>query len=826
MSKKKNSNQNKGPQGNKKPIATPKKEQKAKAEKIWDEASGAGAGLSGFWANSTLHKWAIFLFAFLLYANAIPNGYAVDDSIVIERNEFTKKGMKGMKGIWTEDTFTGFFGGKRNLVSGGRYRPFTVAMFALENQIFGEVVTNKGQNPVVRNINTKAINKDRILKSLGNPEHKILKEYSDSISMNVTIVQGKPIPDKDGDINYQGNPQVSHAINGLFFALLCMLLYIWILQMFDPKKEGKFMAVFVAFSDAILFAAHPLHVEAVANIKGRDEIMVTLGSILATYWAMKSINNERWLLYMGGATLVFFMALFCKESAIPFLAIIPLALYFFTKADLTTIAIRTLPFVVAVGIFWVGIRNPILDLGSKGAPAPEFMNDPFMSLEDQTNGTRAYVSWDDKEKCPGCSSKKYGTIMYTWVEYLRLLAIPHPLTNDYYPKYIRAVETSKLETKGYTLEDVDGRKRFYKDNIPTLSSPKVLLSIFLHLGMAALALFGLLRRKPYAFALIFYAATFSVVSNLFFPIGTNMAERFMFMPSVGFSLICALGLVELAKLTNPKNKEGLQAHAMAVPLAVFIGVTALYSIKTFIRNFDWKSDYTLFTRDMAVSTTSAKLNNAVSGVLQEQVNKTESAIEKEQILIRALRHSKNAIELHPTYNNAWLLYGNANVMLGNIRDQGGKLDEALAFYNESIKAYNEVNRLRPDHADVPVNLTVAYRDLGKLLGQKMGRLPEAIQAFEASNKWAKGRDIEVLRLMGVAYGISNNHQKAIESFNQALAVLPDNAAVLFNLEVAYQQLAAMAANDPAKQQEYMTKALEYQQKWKAIDPNYDPRAGQ
>jgi len=655
--------------------------------------------------------------------------------------------------------------------------------------------------------------------------------------MNVTIVQGKPIPDKDGDINYQGNASISHAINGIFFALLCMLLYIWILQMFDPKREGNFTAIFIAFTAAILFAAHPLHVEAVANIKGRDEIMVTLGSLLATYWAMKSINSERWLLYMGGAVAVFFMALFCKESAIPFLAIIPLALYFFTKADMATIALRTLPFVVAVGIFWVGIRNPILNLDDNSSgfkffnssinkPAPEFMNDPFMSLEDQANGTRAYISWDDKEKCPGCSSKKYGTILYTWSEYLRLLVVPHPLTNDYYPKYIRAVEESKKSSKGYSLIDVDGRTRFYKDDIPTLGSPKVMLSILIHLAMAAFAFIGLIRRKPYAFALIFYAATFSVVSNLFFAIGTNMAERFMFMPSIGFSLLSGLGLVALAKLTNAKNRDALHSSAIMVPLVLFVAVTGLYSIKTVTRNFDWKNDYTLFTKDMAVSTTSAKLNNAVSGVLQEQLAKTENDVKKEEILSRALRHSKNAIALHPTYNNAWLLYGNANVMLGNLRDKVNKLDTALVFYNEAIRAYTEVNRLRPDHADVPVNLTVAYRDKGKLLGQKMGRLPEAIQAFEASNKWAKGRDIEVLRLMGVAYGISNNHQKAIESFTQALAVLPNNAAVLFNLEVAYQQLAAMSVNNPTKQQEYMAKALEYQQKWKEVDPNYDPRAQQ
>lgn len=781
MSKKKNTNPHKSTEGGKKPVTSIKKatSQKPKEEES-SEDNPVFNRVSGFWVNTTLHQWLIFAFAFLLYANAIPNGYAVDDSIVIQRNEFTKKGMKGMKGIWMEDTFTGFFGGKRNLVSGGRYRPFTVAMFAVENQIFGTIAKDN---------------------------------------------QSNVIKDKDGDVIYIGNATVSHAINGLLFGLLCMVLYLWFLQMFDPHKEGYFSAIFIAFTAALLFAAHPLHVEAVANIKGRDEIMVTLGSVLATYWVMKSVNNKHSILYMVGAVIAFLIALFSKESAIPFLAVIPLALYFFNKkADWMTIGLRTLPFVAVVGIFWFGIRNPILDLDDKGKPATEFMNDPFMMLVSQPNGTRAYVSWDDEKNCKDCATYKYGTIFTTWLEYLRLLAVPHPLTNDYYPKYLRAVEEPRQSKGGYSLQDADGRTRFFRDEIPTLKSPKVLLSIFLHLAMAVLAFIGLLRRKPYAFALIFYAATFSVVSNLFFPIGTNMAERFMFMPSIGFSLLCGLGLVELAKLLHTKNKEGLTPSTIRVPLIICLAITLLYSVKTVTRNFDWKNDYTLFTKDIAVSFKSAKLNNAVSGVLQEQVGKTESVVEKEQILGKALIHSKNAIELHPTYNNAWLLCGNANVMLGNLRDQAGKLEEALQFYNEAIKTYNEVNRLRPDHADVPVNLTVAYRDKGKLLGQKMGRLPEAIQAFEESNKWAKGKDIEVLRLMGVAYGISNNHEKAIESFSKALEIHPNNAAVLFNLEVAYRQLAQMSANDPIKMQEYITIANDYQQKWKAIDPNYNPAA--
>ncbi len=800
-----------------------------------------------FLQNKSLHQWIIFLFAFLLYSNSISNKYSVDDSIVIERNMFTKKGLKGMAGIWGKDTFVGFFGNERNLVSGGRYRPLTVAMFALENQLFGKLVKNNNEYNVSTNLVLEVSKKDAVLASLGNPVNKVIEQKKDErkgktvdlVTINIEIEPGKAIPDKDGDYVYEGNPHISHAINAILFGLLCWILYLWLLMMFDPKNTGNLKAVFIAFTAAILFAAHPLHTEAVANIKGRDEIVVTLLSVLATYWTMKSIGAKGWAIYLSAAVLAFFAALFSKESAIPFLVIIPAAIYFFQKeTDIPTIALRTAPFLVAVMVFWFGIRNPILNWPGKSAPAPELMNDPFMKLSPTVNNQRSYV--------PFTSEEKNGMILYTWLEYIKLLAVPYPLTNDYYPKHI-GVEDGKVKpSKGNNiteLKDENGKVRYIRDDIPTLSSPMVLLSILIHLAMAALAIFGLMKRKPYAFALLFYAATFSVVSNLFFPIGTLMAERFMFMPSISFSMLCAMGLAQFAL-----DKDGhFSLGKIKMPLAVFTSVTIVYSVITFDRNFDWYNDYTLFTSDIPVSKNSAKLNNAVSGVLQDKAGQASTPMnEKESLYKKALIHSTNAINIHPTYNNAWLLYGNANVFLGNIREAEGdslkklgnaqtnnKYSEALQLYTEGLKAYNEVNRLRPDHPDVPVNLTAAYRTRGKLYGEKLGNIQEALKDLEQSNQWGKDKDVEVLRLLGVAYGITgimnaqqgnlqgalSYHSKAVESLEKALTIAPKYVPTMFNLEVAYREIAKL---DASKLNEYLSKAEELNKKWKEIDPNYSP----
>jgi tetratricopeptide (TPR) repeat protein len=441
---------------------------------------------------------------------------------------------------------------------------------------------------------------------------------------------------------------------------------------------------------------------------------------------------------------------------------------------------------------------------------------------------------------------KYGLILHTWLEYVKLLAVPHPLTNDYYPKHIGVAESTIKPGSGENiaeLKDGNGKVRYVKDNIPKLGSPFVTLSILFHLALAFFAVNGLMKRKAYAFAIIFYAATFSVVSNLLFPIGTLMAERFMFMPSIGFSLLCGMGLAQLAT-----KGSYFDISKIMMPLSVFLIVTVLYSFKTFSRNPDWKDDYSLFTKDILVSANSAKLNNAVSGVLQDRASKPElSVAEKDELYRRALYHSDNAINLHPTYNNAWLLKGNAYYYLAKIkeaktdslRNAGNQeaafkgYNEVLSFYNNSLNSYKEVERLRPDHPDVPINLTAAYRDRGKLLGEKLNRLNEAVADLEMSNKYGNQKDVETLRLLGVGCGIMGMtyaqqkdiikafewHTKAVNAFQKALDIAPNFVATLYNLEVAYRQILEIM---PSKRDEYIPKIEEVNKKWKELDPNYNP----
>ncbi|PLW94156.1 MAG: hypothetical protein C0592_03970 [Marinilabiliales bacterium] len=90
-------------------------------------------------ANTLLNqRLAIAIFGFLLYAATIGFDYTLDDTLMITGNEYTQKGFDGVNEIFTTDVFVGFFGNQSSLVAGGRYRPFTHFMFAVEHELFGD----------------------------------------------------------------------------------------------------------------------------------------------------------------------------------------------------------------------------------------------------------------------------------------------------------------------------------------------------------------------------------------------------------------------------------------------------------------------------------------------------------------------------------------------------------------------------------------------------------------------------------------------------------------------------------------------------------------
>jgi tetratricopeptide (TPR) repeat protein len=348
--------------------------------------------------------------------------------------------------------------------------------------------------------------------------------------------------------------------------------------------------------------------------------------------------------------------------------------------------------------------------------------------------------------------------MFTLGKYVQLLVFPHPLTHDYYP---------------------------YQVGIRNWGDPLVLGSLVLYLGLAALVVFGWRKKSPIAFGVASYLVTLSIVSNIIFPVGTNMSERFMFMPSVGFAIAISYLIFNLTKKASRNTF-----------LYIIGAITLLFAIKTFDRNQVWKDNFTLFTTDVHVSQNSAKLRNAAGGALSNRASTEPNEQKKNAMLNEAVGHLNEAIKIHPTYKNAYLIRGNCYNWLK-------QYDNAIADYTNALK-------IDPEYEDARKNLTITYREAGEYFGKEMGDLNKALvylnQAFEMNPN-----DYNSNRLLGVAYGMGGVTDKAIEYFTKCTQLEPENAFAWFDLGIAY-----FNAGNNELGNSYITKA-------RTIDPEIDEK---
>lgn len=82
----------------------------------------------------------LLLFALGFYANSIHNRYALDDEAVIQSNVYVEMGFSGIGKILTSDAYDSYYRihNSNQHLSGGRYRPLSIVLFAIEYQIWGE----------------------------------------------------------------------------------------------------------------------------------------------------------------------------------------------------------------------------------------------------------------------------------------------------------------------------------------------------------------------------------------------------------------------------------------------------------------------------------------------------------------------------------------------------------------------------------------------------------------------------------------------------------------------------------------------------------------
>jgi len=525
---------------------------------------------------------------------------------------------------------------------------------------------------------------------------------------------------------FPDNPAIFHFINILLYAITCLLLYFLLVRLF---RNNIFPFICV-----LLYAAHPIHTEVVANIKSGDEILCFLFAIISILFTLKAVEKN-FIPNIIIASISYFLSLASKETGITFLVITPLLIYVFTNTSLKKILTITSILGLSTIIFLI-IRFQVLS----GFHDKGFINQLNNSLV----------------TAPDFISQKI-TAFFILFKYILLLIIPHPLSHDY--------SFSQIKTH-------------------TLSDPIALLSLIIYLALGIYAIIKIKSKNIIAFAILFYLITLSPVSNLFLLIGATMAERFMYIPSFGFCIAITFLLIKFTKSDGIKKKisnlKEFTTSYSTVIIILFI-IVGLYSIKTFSRSADWKDNASLFSKDVEISDSSARAHYSLGyNLLVEQYPLEKVKTKQTELLDRAIKVFTIAVTIMQNYADAYL-----NIALA----YQDKKD-----FNNAIVNYELARKYNPNP---PLNLLGNLEDLyaktgqpdkslsiidtalihfpndSKLLNNK-GRIYFEKQQYDEAMKWFKeslsadAQNANALKNIGSCYGALKDYENAILYFNKSL----------------------------------------------------------
>ncbi|MEX0595441.1 MAG: tetratricopeptide repeat protein, partial [Candidatus Paceibacterota bacterium] len=130
------------------------------------------------------------------------------------------------------------------------------------------------------------------------------------LTLTVFAIQWKLSPD---------NPHLAHWFNVLIYILLIYLIFRFLSQLLETDQQ---LTIFIT---CLLFVAHPIHTEVVANIKSLDELLASGFSFAGLILLLRYLENRKMNLLIT-SLILFQAAFFSKESTIAIVACIPFML--------------------------------------------------------------------------------------------------------------------------------------------------------------------------------------------------------------------------------------------------------------------------------------------------------------------------------------------------------------------------------------------------------------------------------------------------------------------------------------------------------------------
>lgn len=581
----------------------------------------------------------IFSVVLLFYFNTLNNGYAIDDEVVIQNNQWVKSGFKGIMDIFTHHYDTG---GNQ----GYEYRPITLLTFAIEYDFFGE------------------------------------------------------------------NPFVSHLISLLLFTLIIHQLVYLFRQI--QWREQTLLVVTV-----LLFVAHPIHTEVINNIKSRDELLSIFFGLLSIRFVLFFVDKKKWK-YLFFAFLFIVIASLSKISAVIFVGITPLILYFFRPTNWKNIV--SIPLLLFIGSLVYALLSS------------------FIIAEQNTSLIRPFEFYENP-LINAPFTDRIPAAIYLFGFQSLLLLFPYPLSFYY----------------GY-----DAVK------IATWEDWQTYLALIYIIVLVIISIKGFLEKKQYSFLLLFFGITIFPYTNFLVLSPGIIAERFLFLASIPLSM----GVAWL--ITRFKSR-----YFVIIFTSFLIFVSLGW---TWERNSHWKNTFTLVEHDIKHLNNSFKAHIYYATKLIEQEEKENYP--SQQKFQKAADLYAKAIDIYPyssvTYNNLGVVhlvhlkqpqvakpFFTTSIELDSSNyDAVLNLAATYKYLNEKDMVFNIMDPLLLNAPEFKKGYTPYINYLIELraFSKALELTNQAIQNFPNEGIF--------YRLKGDIFGYQRNIDKALENYEKYYSIEP------------------------------------------------------
>jgi tetratricopeptide (TPR) repeat protein len=463
------------------------------------------------------------------------------------------------------------------------------------------------------------------------------------------------------------NPLGYHLSNIFFYILTCLTVFftLKLLSQHFRENAGEESHFRVALFGSILFAVHPVHVEAVTWMVARKEVLQGFFFFFAFYTYLRGRKEEgsKKIVYLGIVLASFSFAVLSKPSAVVFPAII--LLY--------EIASGQERFISFIKRHWLFVSAALMI-----SAVFAFI---MLKVMLEAGGIKHFRGTDFLSNSLVC--------LYVFLHAIKLLIF----TLNYSAAYSFVV------------------------SMPVFCFKNIILMLITFL-LFALSILSLRRIKTIFFSVFFFFIALLPYLNII-PISTLKADRYVFIASLSYAVLLGIAFDRLCAYQHKKFSQGF---FKLLSIAVFLFLVSGHSFMTIRQNTIWENSYTLWS-DAVEKYPNSNTANALMGVVYMELGKDRDAVKYLEKAVQLLPYD------YESRNNLGIVYGklgepekalNEFATAIGLRPDGDTIKINLSVFYQRQKEYEKAEKvltylLSKDgkNAQLHFRLGLIYKDAGQ-----------------------------------------------------------------------------------------------------------------